>query len=127
MSSTHAKPKADQRLDAVFRALADGTRRRIVIRLARGPSSVSEVAEPFLISLAAVSKHLDVLERAGLVRRVREGRYQRCQLIPRPLEDASVFLDRYRSFWTDALDDLARYVEDAPADEPKPRQKGTRR
>jgi DNA-binding transcriptional ArsR family regulator len=104
--------KKDDRLDAIFGALADTTRRRIIGRLARGPLAVGELAEPFVISLAAVSKHLDVLERAGLVLRKRDGRFQHCHLTARPLDDASAFIDHYRSFWDDTLDQLARYVED---------------
>ena len=110
----------DERLDAVFRALADGTRRRIVDRLARGSSSVSEIAAPFSISLAAISKHLDVLEDAGLVRRERDGRFQRCRLTPGALDEARGFIERYRSFWADTLEGLARYVEDG---EPPPKRK----
>jgi DNA-binding transcriptional ArsR family regulator len=110
--------KKDQRLDAVFHALADETRRRIVDGLSRGPVSVTELAAPFSISLPAVSKHLDVLERAGLVRRQRDGRFQRCHLVSAPLEDAGAFIERYRSFWHDTLEQLAEFVEsgvDAPS------------
>ncbi|MEO6417911.1 MAG: metalloregulator ArsR/SmtB family transcription factor [Polyangiaceae bacterium] len=112
MSSARGAAKKDERLDAVFQALADGTRRRIVDRLSRGPVSVSELAEPFSISLAAVSKHLDVLERAGILRRRREGRFQHCHLTPGSLGDASAFIDRYRTFWDDTLEGLALYVEE---------------
>jgi len=101
----------EERLDAVFHALADTTRRRIVRRLAKGPTSVGEIAAPFSMSLAAVSKHLDVLEDAGVVVRERDGRFQRCRLAPRALDEASVFVDRYRSFWDDNLDALAEYLE----------------
>jgi DNA-binding transcriptional ArsR family regulator len=111
MSRAHAAAKKDERLDAIFRALGDGTRRRIVGRLSRGPASVSELAEPFSISLAAISKHLDVLERASLVRRERDGRFQRCHLTPDSLTEAREFIDRYRSFWENTLDQLASYVE----------------
>ena len=117
MSNTRATATKNERLDAVFGALSDTTRRRIVGKLARGPISVSELAEPFEMSLAAVSKHLSVLERAGLVRRQRDGRCQRCHFTPRPLEDAGVFIDRYRAFWEDTLEQLARYVEDPRSDE----------
>jgi DNA-binding transcriptional ArsR family regulator len=101
----------DERLDAVFSALGDPTRRRILTRLARGPASITELAEPFAMTLPAVSKHLRVLERAGLLRREREGWYHRCYLEPRPLETAASFLARYRPFWERTLDELARYVE----------------
>ncbi len=105
---------ADARLDAVFTALADPTRRRIVARLARGSATVGEIAEPFAISLPAISKHLDVLGRAGLVQREREGRFQRCTLDARALDPAAELIARYRDFWEDALERLARYVEDDP-------------
>ena len=117
MSSARATTTKNERLDAVFGALADTTRRRIVSKLARGPIAVSELAEPFAMSLAAVSKHLSVLERAGLVRRQRDGRFQRCHFTPRPLEEAGEFVDRYRTFWEDTLDQLARYVEDPTSEE----------
>jgi DNA-binding transcriptional ArsR family regulator len=103
--------KRDERLDAVFHALADGTRRRLVDRLARGPRSVGELAEPFAISLAAVSKHLDVLEDAGIVRRERDGRFQRCTLVPDGFDAARDFIDHYRAFWEGTLDGLADFVE----------------
>jgi len=75
--------------------------------------SVGELAAPFAISLPAVSKHLDVLERAGLIRRERDGRFLRCYLSSEPLDDASAFIDRYRSFWQGSLEQLAEYVEAA--------------
>jgi len=102
----------DARLDAVFAALSDPTRRRIVARLSKGPASVGEIAAPFAMSLPAVSKHLGVLERAGLLRRERDGRVHRCSLDARPLSAASEFITRYRAFWEDTLDQLARYLED---------------
>jgi DNA-binding transcriptional ArsR family regulator len=103
----------DERLDAVFSALADPTRRRILARLARGSASVSEIAGAFAIAMTvpAVSKHLRVLERAGLLRRERDGWYHRCHLEGRPLEEASAFLACYRSFWETTLDQLALYAE----------------
>jgi DNA-binding transcriptional ArsR family regulator len=102
----------DEKLDAVFSALGDPTRRRILSRLAAGPASITELAEPFAMTLPAVSKHLRVLERAGLMRREREGWYHRCYLEPGPLESAASFLARYRPFWESTLDELARYVEE---------------
>jgi DNA-binding transcriptional ArsR family regulator len=101
----------DDNLDAVFSALGDPTRRRILIRLASGPASVGELAEPFAMTLPAVSKHLRVLERAGLLRREREGWYHRCYFEAAPLERAASFLARYQPFWEHTLDALARYVE----------------
>jgi DNA-binding transcriptional ArsR family regulator len=115
----------DETLDAVFSALGDPTRRRILTRLATGPASITELAEPFAMTLPAVSKHLRVLERAGLMRREREGWYHRCYLEPGPLEGAASFLARYQPFWERTLDALARYVEGAGATPPK--EKGRRR
>lgn len=113
MIASRRKTRAfdDERLDAVFSALADPTRRRILARLARGSASVNELADPFAMTLPAVSKHLRVLERAGLLRRERDGWYHRCHLESRPLEDASKFLACYQPFWETTLDQLARYVE----------------
>jgi DNA-binding transcriptional ArsR family regulator len=83
----------------------------MLIRLTSGPASISELAEPFSMTLPAVSKHLRVLERAGLVRRERDGWYHRCFLEAAPLEDAASFLARYQPFWDRTLDALARYAE----------------
>jgi DNA-binding transcriptional ArsR family regulator len=123
MSSKAAAARKDERLDAVFHALADTTRRRIVAELARGPSSVGDLAAPFSISLAAISKHIDVLEDAGVVARARDGRFQRCQLEPHALDDAMSFIEHYRSFWTDTLDGLADYLE-GTRPPPKPVRSG---
>lgn len=106
-----SRSPSSARLTAVFSALADPTRRRILTRLTRSPASVGEVARPLAMSLPAVSKHLDVLEAAGLLRRERDGRVQRCHLEASPFEDAALFIERYRRFWDDKLERLARYVE----------------
>src|SRR5215472_17393214 len=103
--------KIDDRLDAVFSALADPTRRRMLVRLARGEASITELAEPFQMTLPAVSKHLRVLERAGLVRRERDGWYHRCRLQAVPLGEAVTFLERWRPFWDQTLEQLAQHVE----------------
>lgn len=125
--STAARPmKKEARLDAVFHALADTTRRRIVARLARGPDSVSELAAPFSISLAAISKHLNVLERAGILRRERDGRFQRCYLMPAALEDAKSFIEGHRAFWENTLAELAAYVERDERAEGRSGKKGKR-
>jgi DNA-binding transcriptional ArsR family regulator len=105
----------DETLDAVFSALGDPTRRRILVRLASGPASIGELAEPFAMTLPAVSKHLRVLEHAGLMRRERDGWYHRCYLEAGPLESAASFLGRYQPFWERTLDELARYIESEPA------------
>lgn len=93
-------------LDAAFSALSDPTRRAILTRLARGEATVSQIAAPFDISRPAVSKHLTVLDRAGLVSRRRQGREILCRLEPRPLEEAREWLDRHRGFWNRQLDQL---------------------
>jgi len=102
---------SQRRLDRAFGALADGTRRAILSRLTRGDATVGELAEPFRVSRPAISKHLVVLERAGLVRRTREGRTSRCTLDLATMREASEWMDRYRIFWTGRLDALARYAE----------------
>ena len=98
------------RLDAVYSALGDGTRRAILDRLADGELTVGTLAEPFAVSRPAISKHLRVLERAGLVRRTREGRVSRCRLDPKPLAAASDWLEHYRRFWEERLDRLDAYL-----------------
>ncbi len=106
--------RSDKRLDLVFRALGDRTRRALLARLARKPAMVTELAAPFKMSLPAVSKHLKVLERAHLVARDVDGRVHRCSLDAAPLREAEHWLQRYRPFWTQTLDALARYVEEDP-------------
>jgi DNA-binding transcriptional ArsR family regulator len=120
--STRSAAMNDDKLDAVFSALGDPTRRRILMRLAAGPASVSELAQPFAMTLPAVSKHLRVLERAGLMRREREGWYHRCYLEARPLQSAASFLARYQPFWERTLDELARYVESSDGKKKGPRR-----
>jgi DNA-binding transcriptional ArsR family regulator len=96
-------------LSATFAALADPTRRAILARLAEGTASVNELAEPFAISLPAVSRHLKVLERAKLITREREAQWRPCRLAPQPLKAAADWVERYRAFWEarfDALDAL---------------------
>jgi len=97
-------------LDATFAALADPTRRAILTRLAEGETSVGELAAPFEISLPAISKHLRVLERAGLLKQEKDGRLRRCKLEAQPLRDAQVWIERYRMFWEGQLDQLAAYL-----------------
>jgi DNA-binding transcriptional ArsR family regulator len=99
------------RLDRTFAALADPTRRAILSRLARGEATVGQLARPFDVSRPAVSKHLRVLERAGLVRRERAGRYRRCALEAGPMREAAEWVERYRKFWDGQLDALSRYLE----------------
>ena len=97
-------------LDRAFSALADPTRRAILERLADGPASVGELAQPFDISLPAISKHLTVLERARLIRREAEAQWRRCRLDPEGLEPAVAWIDRARLFWSEGLDALADYL-----------------
>ncbi len=110
-SSIQRKSTPEDRLDLVFHALADRTRRALLERLAGGPAMVTALAAPFAMSLAAVSKHLKVLERARLVRRDVEGRVHRCSLAPEPLEEIGHWLAHYRAFWGETLDALARHAE----------------
>jgi DNA-binding transcriptional ArsR family regulator len=97
-------------LDRTFAALAHPTRRAIVRQLSDGALIVTEIAAPHPISLAAVSKHLDVLEEAGLLRRTREGRVQRCSLVAEPLAETARWVEQYRSFWEQQLGALSRYL-----------------
>jgi len=106
------------RLSTTFAALADPTRRAILARLASGEASVTELGEPFAMSLPAVSKHLKVLERAGLIARAREAQWRPCRLEAAPLRDAVEWLKRYQRFWSPRPDRLADFVEEdsrAPA------------
>ena len=101
---------ARESLDRVFSAVADPTRRAILRGLEKNPATITEIAKPFPMSLNAVSKHVMVLERAGLIRREIHGREHLCRLDPRPLRDATAWLDHYRQFWDVRLDALERYV-----------------
>jgi DNA-binding transcriptional ArsR family regulator len=100
------------RLSATFAALADPTRRAILARLASGEASVTRLAEPFEMSLPAVSKHLKVLERAGLIARSREAQWRPCRLQAGPLKDATGWLDHYRRFWDESFDRLDAYLHE---------------
>jgi DNA-binding transcriptional ArsR family regulator len=97
-------------LDQVFWALSDSTRRSVIERLTQGPASVTELAQPHAMSLPGFTKHLRVLEEAGLVVRAKEGRTVRCELAPRALEDAAMWLAHYEKFWSAQLDALGRYL-----------------
>ena len=98
-------------LSTTFAALADPTRRAILGRLARGESSVGELAAPFKMSLPAISKHLKVLERAGLIARSREAQWRPCRLRAKPLKDAAGWIEHYRRFWEESFDRLDRYLQ----------------
>ena len=97
-------------LSTTYAALADPTRRAILARLAAGEATVGELAEPFAMSLPAVSKHLKVLERAGLIARRRKAQWRPCRLEARPLKDAAQWLEHYRQFWDDSFDRLDAYL-----------------
>ena len=113
----HMVNSGEARMDAVFAALSDRTRRGMIRRLSRGPASVGELGRPYAISKPAVTKHLKVLERAGLVQREKNGRVHRCTLDPSPMREAEVWIERYRAFWEGSLEALARFVEDTPSQE----------
>ena len=98
-------------LDTTFAALADPTRRAILARLADGDVSVTELAAPFEMSLPAISKHLKVLERAGLIVRGRDAQWRPCRLDARPLQEVAVYLEKYRQFWEASFDRLDDYLK----------------
>src|SRR5262249_33495154 len=107
-------------LDATFAALADPTRRAILARLALEETSVTELARPFAMSLPAVWKHVDVLERAGLLEAHKDGRVKRCKLEAAPLAEASAWIAHYKSFWESQLDALDQYLRQLPQEEEHP-------
>ena len=110
---------AIDQLSSTFAALADPTRRAIVARLATGECSVTELAEPFEMSMPAVSKHLRVLERAGLIARRREAQCRPCRLEPGPLKDVADWAERYRSIWEQRFDRLEAFLHELKAKEKK--------
>jgi DNA-binding transcriptional ArsR family regulator len=107
------------RLTKTLAALADPTRRAILARLAGGETSVTELAKPFRMSLPAVSKHLKVLEGAGLIARSRTAQWRPCRLDAAPMRDVAQFIDGYRRFWDESLDRLDEYLADVQAKEKK--------
>jgi len=109
-------------LDSVFHALGDATRRQMLRDLACGERTVSELAEPFAMSLAGASKHIKALENAGLIRREVRGRTHLCRLDPAPLLSAYRWLGAYERFWTNRLDDLERLLREEDARNSKPRK-----
>jgi DNA-binding transcriptional ArsR family regulator len=102
---------ATDRLSVIFAALADPTRRAILARLAEGDATVSELAEPFAISLPAVSRHLKVLEQAGLISRTRSAQWRSSSLNPEPLREATAWMERYRQFWDTNFDRLDAHLK----------------
>ena len=114
-------------LSTTFAALADPTRRAILARLTKGETSVSELAEPFEMSMPAISKHLKVLERAGLIARSREAQWRPCSLNAKPLKQAASWIEEYRRFWTPYLDTLERHLDHMKLAEQTERKTGTKR
>ena len=106
-------------LSETFAALADPTRRAILARLASGEASVTELAEPFEMSMPAVSRHLKVLERAGLIGRGRDAQWRPCRLEAAPLKDVANWVERYRRFWEESFDRLEDYLRELKAKEKK--------
>lgn len=110
-------------LSVTFAALADPTRRAILARLQSGEASVGELAEPFAISLPGISKHLKVLEQAGLISRGRQAQWRPCRLEPAPLRDATEWLEHYRRFWEESFDRLEAYLQEIKPKRKKPARK----
>lgn len=106
-------------LSQTFQALADPTRRALLARLSEGESSVTDLAQPFLneMSLPAVTKHLKVLEKAGLITKSREAQYRPCKLNPEPMKEAVDFMEQYRVFWEESLDRLGEYLKTVTKDQ----------
>ncbi len=122
MPTVETPPKPPQSqgkdpLSSVFAALADETRRAILARLATGEASVSELSEPFSISLPAISKHLKVLERAGLIERGRNAQWRPCRLRAAPLKEANDWIEQYRRCWEESFDRLESYLQQVQATE----------
>ena len=115
------------RLSTTFAALADHTRRAILARLASGEVSVTELAEPFEMSLPAVSKHLKVLERAGLIARGRDAQWRPCRLEAGPLRDVADWVEHYRRFWTESFDRLDDYLREVRKSQKKEKRNGGKR
>src|ERR1700686_2117639 len=113
----------NDRLSETFGALADPTRRAILAPLASGEASVTELAEPFAMSMPAISKHLKVLERAGLIARGREAQWRPCRLQARPLQDVAGWVEHYRRFWEESFDRLDDYLQELKKQDSKNRKK----
>src|SRR5438046_5605755 len=111
------------RLSTTLAALADPTRRAILARLASGEASVTELAEPFAMSMPAISKHLKVLERAGLIARGREAQWRPCRLQAAPLQDVAGWVEHYRRFWEESFDRLDDYLQELKRHDAKNKKK----
>lgn len=119
-ASAHREAENDAALDRVFSALSDPVRRRLLSRLDGQALLVSELAAPFAISLQAVSKHLQVLVKAGLVRQERTGRVSRCRLDAGPIQEAAIWINRYSKYWQDQFDTLALWLGEMEQSKRKP-------
>ncbi|MEH2284133.1 MAG: metalloregulator ArsR/SmtB family transcription factor [Nostoc sp.] len=108
---------SNEQLSLTFAALADPTRRAILTHLAKGEASVSELAKPFKMSLPAISKHIKVLERAGLISRGREAQWRPCQIQAQPLKEAADWIEQYRQLWEQRLDQLDDYLHELQTQE----------
>ena len=117
---------ATDRLSTTFAALADPTRRAILARLASGETSVSELAAPFEMSAPAVTKHLKVLQRAGLITQGRQAQWRPCRLEATPLQEVAAFIEQYRQFWEQRFDRLDAYLKELQANEKKTTEKKAR-
>ena len=113
----------NDRLSETFGALADPTRRAILARLASGEASVTELGEPFAMSMPGISKHLKVLERAGLIARGREAQWRPCRLQAGPLQDVAGWVEHYRRFWEESFDRLGEYLQELKRRDSKNRKK----
>jgi len=118
---------APDQLSTTFAALADPTRRAILARLASGECSVTELAQPFEMSMPAVSKHLRVLERAGLIARGRDAQWRPCRLEPEPLKEVADWAERYRAMWEERFDRLEDYLQQLQAKEKRDARKHRRK
>lgn len=110
-------------LSEVFGALADPTRRAILSRLSTGEATVKDLAEPFQMSAPAITKHLKVLQRAGLISQGRQAQWRPCKLEAKPLQDASDWIEQYRQFWEESFDRLENYLKELQSAEPKTEEK----
>ncbi len=115
----------NKRLDDTFAALANETRRAILARLVEGEASVNELAAPFDMSLPAVSRHIKVLERAGLITQGQRAQYRPCTLEPEPLKQIATWADQYRPIWEDRFDRMDSYLHDVQADKQQPNRKSS--
>ncbi|RCJ32625.1 transcriptional regulator [Nostoc punctiforme NIES-2108] len=113
---------SNEQLSLTFAALADPTRRAILAHLSKGEASVSELAKPFKMSLPAISKHLKVLERAGLIVRGREAQWRPCQIQAQPLKEAADWIEQYRQLWEQRLDQLDDYLQELQTQEEQDEQ-----